>query len=247
MRSGFWKFVEACDETASPRSVRELLALTLRGLGIETYAILTHAPQDDLRSLGVQMHNWSAQAVAHVFSAGEGGQNNPLFELVESVAQPVVWLLAHKKDIARRNQRWFTQLLSLLGGGEAVSGALRSTVVGASCTVTSHAALDPERVRLIMRIANYAYQQALHLQRPHLNEPDKLTTREHQLLYRATVLGERPSEVASEVGVKISTVRTLRQKANVRLEAGSQEQAAWRLIESGQLFRAGRKGRPRSR
>lgn len=247
MRSRFWTFVEACDETTSTRAVKALLGATLRGMGYETFAILTHGPHDALRSLGVRMHNWPLPAIDHVFSPQQDGQGSVLFETVERAGKPILWGPSHRRNLARREQRWFSQLAALLGGGEAVSAPLRSTVVSASCTVTGPNPIDPDRIRLVVRIADYAYQQALHLQRPRLSEPEKLTTRELELMYRATVLGERPSDVAHQVGVKITTVRTLRQKANVRLDAGSQEQAAWRLIESGQLFRSGRKGRPRTR
>jgi DNA-binding NarL/FixJ family response regulator len=160
----------------------------------------------------------------------------------------VFWGVAQRRDPLRKQHRaWFNRLRDLLGGGEGVSIAMRSTIVGASCTLTATGALDPERVRLSARIANYTYQQMLFLQRPQLSEPERLTAREHELLYRATVLGERPSDVAHQLGVKISTVRTLRQKAGIRLDAGSQEQAAWRMLETGQLFRTGRKSRPRTR
>jgi len=84
------------------------------------------------------------------------------------------------------------------------------------------------------------------LQRPQLRESDRLTQREHECLYRAAIRGERPSAVARELGVKVSTVRTLRQKAYGRLGADSPEQALWRMMETGQLFQGGRKTKRQS-
>jgi DNA-binding CsgD family transcriptional regulator len=246
MRSRFWTFMEACDETQSLRAVRELYGSAMRALGIETYALVTHAPLDDLRSLGVAVHNWPADAIGHLF-AGEGG-SNPLFDMVEGTTRPFYWRSQARRDPLRRNQRlWINRLSALLGGGEGATAAMRSTIVSASCSVTAAKLPDPEQVRLCMRIAEYTYRQIQHLQRPQLSVPEQLTAREHEFLYRATVLGERPSDVAEQLGVKISTVRTLRQKAGIRLDSGSQEQAAWRMLETGQLFRSGRRVRPRSR
>lgn len=249
MRSQFWTFVEACDETQSMRAVRDLLGSTYREIGISSFAILTHAPLADLRSLGVQAHNWPAQAIDFLFPAEPDGAPRWLFEAVEASPGPVFWSAPpQRRDPQRRQQRaWFNQLRDLVGDGEGVSQAVRSTIVNASCSLVAPRCLEPDIVRLSMRIGNYAYQQILSLQRPHLSDAERLTSREHQLLHRAIILGERPSDVAGQLGVKISTVRTLRQKASTRLDAGSQEQAAWRMLETGQLFGSGRKGRPRAR
>lgn len=249
MRSRFWTFVEACDAARSPRAVRELLLASFRDMGVSTFLIVTHAPLEDLRSLGVLLHNWPARALDHL-CAGEGpGGRNPLFDAAERTQEPFDWPSPAGRRATARKQpgAWFDQLRDLLGGGAGVSQALRSTIVSASCSITLADRPDAERVRLFMRMGNYAYHAVLALQRPRLTEPDQLTAREHELLYRATILGERPADVAQQLDIKISTVRTLRQKASTRLEAGSQEQSAWRMVETGQLFRAGRKSRPRAR
>lgn len=249
MRSRFWSFVEACDDTSSPRAVRDLLAATLRDISVSSFAIVTHAPRADLRSLGVEVHTWPQAAMEHLFGEPTEASLNPLFDAVERTQGPVFWPNPQpRKETGRRQARaWFARLHDLVGGGEGVSQALRSTIVSASCSVVSSHRLEPDRVKLCMRMGDYAYRQVLALQRPRLSEPERLTAREHEFLYHAAILGERPRDVASRLGVKVSTVRTLRQKATIRLDAGSQEEAAWRLIESGQLFRGGRKGRPRSR
>jgi DNA-binding CsgD family transcriptional regulator len=249
MRSRFWSFVEACDETQSTRAVKDLLVSTSRELGVSTFAIVTHAVQADLRSLGVLIHNWPQHAIDYLFAGGPAAPLNPLFEALEATRGPVFWPPAQpRRDSMSKQQRaWFNRLRDLVGGGEGVSQAVRSTIVGASCSITASERLDLDRVKLCTRIGNYAYQQVLSFQRPRLTESERLTAREHEFLYRATIFGERPSDVANQLGVKISTVRTLRQKASIRLDAGSQEQAAWRMVETGQLFRSGRKGRPRAR
>lgn len=247
MKSRFWAFTEACDEARSPRAVRDMLAAALRPIGIETYAVMTHGAPADLRSLGVYLHNWPPEAVGLLWKSG-AARGNPLFDALEQTTQLVAWSTIQRREgCSKADRLWFDNLRARLGGGVGVSRALRSTLVSASCSITTADALDPESLRLCLRIANYAYQQALYLQRPRLNEAETLTRRELEALRRATVLGERPSDVAARLGVKVSTVRTLRQKASVRLDASSPEQAAWRLLETGQLFRVGRTGRPRSR
>lgn len=249
MRSKYWAFVEACDETQSTRSVKELLVSTFRDLGIANFIIVTHARPEDLRSLGVLVHNWPAQAIDLLTARGQDGAANPLFAAVERESAPAYWPALHtRRDPMKKPQRqWFDHLRGQIGQPEGVSQALHSVIVSASCSLNSAERLDPDHVRLCMRIANSAYQQILALQKPRLSESEQLTVREHEFLYRATVFGERPADVASQLDVKISTVRTLRQKASIRLDAGSQEQAAWRMIETGQLFRSGRKTRPRAR
>jgi DNA-binding NarL/FixJ family response regulator len=243
MRSRYWSFVEACDAASSPRIVRDLLARAYRDAGVGTFLIATHAPLEHLRSLGVVQHNWPAKAWEYLLDSGEGGNANPLFAAIERSAGPLDWA-----GITKRQQKpWFDRLRDLLGGGVALSQSLRSRIVSASCSITLSERPEPERLRLYMRMANYAYQSILELQAPALAASEQLTAREHEFLYRAAILGEKPSSVASHLGVKVTTVRTLRQKANVRLDADSQEQLAWRMLETGQLFRQGRKGRPRSR
>lgn len=248
MRSKFWTFVEACDEARSPRAVRDLLVSTFRDLGVRSFAIVTHAPLADLRSLGVVVHNWPGPAIDYLFAHRASRSQNVMFDAVEASEAPMHWPSQQTRREWKRHHRvWFDALRGMLGEGEGVSQALKSTIVNASLSVIAAEKPDTERVRVFMRIGNYAYQQILALQRPLLSEPEQLTAREHEFLYRATVIGERPSDVAAQLGVKISTVRTLRQKASIRLDAGSQEQAAWRMIETGQLFRTGRKSRTRSR
>ncbi len=248
MRSRFWNFVETCDEAQSPRAVRDLLLSTFRDLDVKLFAILTHAPVEVLRSLSVVVHNWPSVAIDFLYEGDAVKSPNAMFIATEATTSPVEWPTHETRRNWRKADRlWFAQLVMLLGGGSGISQGLRSPIVGASCSIVPYAPMDEDRVRLCMRIANYAYQQILVLQRPNLAEADKLTTREHEFLYRATILGEPPRDVANQLGVKISTVRTLRQKASVRLESDSQEQAAWRMVETGQLFRSGRKGRARSR
>lgn len=243
MRSRYWSFVEACDAAHAPRMVRALLARGYREMGVRTFLVATHAPLEDLRSLGVLQHNWPGEALGHLFDSHQEGAMNPLFAAIERSSGQLDWSATGK----RQPKAWFDRLRDLLGGGVCLSLSLRSRIVGASCSITLPERPDPERLRLFLRMANYAYQSILELQKPALSASEQLTAREHEFLYRAAILGEKPANVAHKLGVKVTTVRTLRQKANVRLEADSQEQLAWRMLETGQLFRQGRKGRPRAR
>lgn len=248
IRSKFWTFVEASDEAKSARAVKDLFASTMRELGFQSWALLTHAPPDELRSLSVVAHNWPPEAIAQLFAGQSGGSLNPLFSAVESTSDWVFWTSSkHRETLKKSHRVWFNRLSASLGGGEGISGAIRSTVVGASWTITSPTPLEPEGLRAVTRIANHAFQQIAFLQRPHLNETERLTSREHEFLYRATILGQKPGDVAGELGIKDTTVQSVRSKARTRLDAETPEQAAWRLLETGQLFRAGRKGRPRAR
>lgn len=249
MRSHYWAFVEACDTTHSVRGVRDLLIATYRAIGVDGFAIVTHAPASDLRSLGVLVHNWPAKAVDLLYARDPSGFANPLFTAVEATRVPVRWPQADgRRDSMKRAQReWFERLRKLVGDREGVSQELGSIVVSASCSVTSNKRLDAERVRLCMRIGNFAYQYVLALQKPKPTGLETLTPREHEFLSRATLLGEKPAITAEACGVKVTTVRTARQSANKRLDARSPEEAVWRMIETGQLFRSGRKRRPRGR
>ena len=239
--------MEVCDEANSVRSVTDLLSVTLRSVGVGSYALLTHAPPHDLRSLAVVAHNWSKEAIDHLIADRPDGRLNPIFERIEQTPETLHWASTQWQATLSKGQReWLTRFRQLVNGA-GVSEAMRSIIVGASCSVISDAPLDPEQLRLCMRIANYAFHQIQFLQRPQLNGPDRLTAREHECLYRAAAFGERPSAVARRLGVKVSTVRTLRQKAYGRLDADSPEQAVWHMLETGQLFRSGRRSKPRAR
>ena len=243
MRSRFWAFVEACDEAQSIRAVKDLLAAALRPHGVESYAIMTHVPPRDLGSLAVLVHSWPEEAIAHLFL---DGAINPIFEKIEGTDDPLHWSSSDWGTTLRKDQRTWLHRLRVLVAGEGVTKSLKSMLVNASCSLTSSSPLQAEQVQLCMHIANYAYQHIQTLQRPQLRESDRLTQREHECLYRAAIRGERPSAVARELGVKVSTVRTLRQKAYGRLGADSPEQALWRMMETGQLFQGGRKTKRQS-
>ncbi len=247
MRSLFWTFVEICDAANSVRSVSDLLASTLRSAGVGSYALLTHAPRHDLRSLAVVAHNWSMDAIDHLLAQRPDGRLNPIFERIEQTPGALHWTSPHWQASLNRSQHEWLSRFHQLVGREGVSQAMTSIIVGASCSMTSDAPLDPDRVRVCMRIANFAFHQIQFLQRPQLSGQERLTAREHECLYRAAAFGERPSAVARRLGVKVSTIRTLRQKAYGRLDADSPEQAVWRMLETGQLFRSGRRSKPRSR
>lgn len=243
MGSRFWAFVKACDEAHSIRAVKDLLGAELRSQRIESYAITTHVPPRDLGSFTVLVHNWPQDAIDHLFL---DGPVNPIFETIEGTEAPLHWGSDAWRANLRKDQRTWLHRLRSLVAGEGVTQSLKSMLVNASCSVTSSFQLQPDQVQLCMHVANYAYQHIQTLQRPHLRESDRLTEREHECLYRAAIRGERPSAVARELGVKVSTVRTLRQKAYGRLGADSPEQALWRMMETGQLFQRGRKTKRQS-
>lgn len=247
MQSRYWSFVEACEEARTVRAVRDLLAEAVRSLGFDTFAVLTHAAPSDVRSLGVFAHNWSDDAVEHFLSGLRYGRSHPLFEVVEATLEPVSWVSGEWRRTLRKDQLPWLDRLCELTRGEGTTCAIRTPFVSASCSITGEALINRDRMRTCVRIARYAYHQIQVLQQPDLGESERLTAREHECLYRAAVHGERPSRVARRLGVKVSTVRTLRQKANGRLDADSPEQAVWRMLETGQLFRRGRTSKPRSR
>jgi DNA-binding CsgD family transcriptional regulator len=243
MRSRFWTFVEACDAAQSMRAVKDLLLATLRSQGVDGFAILTHVPPRELGSLGVLVHNWSQDAIDHLYAEGA---INPIFETIEGMDGLLDWSSSDWRAALRKDQRTWLHRLRVLVPGEGVTKSLKSMLVNASCSLNSPVRLQSEQIQLCMHIANYAYQHIQTLQRPQLRESERLTQREHECLYRAAIQGERPSAVARELGVKVSTVRTLRQKAYGRLGADSPEQALWRMMETGQLFKGGRKTRRQS-
>ncbi|RYG38537.1 MAG: hypothetical protein EON93_01865 [Burkholderiales bacterium] len=244
MPDRFWAFAEACDETHSLRAARDLLGANLRALGFERFLLTTHGGQEDLRSLSVLAHNWPQEALSHLSDGCDGC--NPLFPVIEQTRGDIVWQsTTWRSALPARDLEWLKQLRAYVGGN-GVSRAMRCALVHASCSLVSEGALPKDKIDLAMRVANYAYHHIQYVQRPSLGKADLLTAREQECLYRAAVRGERPSTVARKLGVKVSTVRTLRQKANARLDADSPEQAVWHMIETGQLFRKGRTSKPRT-
>lgn len=246
MQSRYWCFVDACENARTVRATRDLLAEAIRSLGFDAFALLTHAPAHDVRSLGVFVHNWPEEAVAHLLAGLRHGHSNPLFDEVEKTLRPVIWQSGEwRRRLSRTQLQWLDQLCALVKG-EGATAAIKTPLMTASCSITGEQPVQGDALKHAVRIATFAFHHIQYLQRPNVAERDQLTEREHECLYRAAVHGERPSAVARRLGVKVSTIRTLRQKANGRLEAASPEQAVLRLLESGQLFRRGRKGKPRS-
>jgi DNA-binding CsgD family transcriptional regulator len=138
--------------------------------------------------------------------------------------------------------------LAELGLRHGVSHRIRTAMAPASCSVMSAwDEYDPLSVRRVVRMAGYALSTIMALRRVQAASYDVLTRRERQCLSLAVFSGLRPREVADALGLSINTVRSIRQSATARLGARSQEEAVWRLMESGQLFHRGRFNRPRSR
>jgi DNA-binding CsgD family transcriptional regulator len=244
---GFESFVDACDRAATAGEVERLFIATARLHGIEKVALTTHASPAELGRLGVCAHNWSAAAVAHLYG-GSPDRINPLFEHAERAGDPICWSAPTFRARLDPDQSLWMDRLSAFGLRDGVSQRIRTAMAPASCSMTPAGdGCDPAGVRRVMRMAGYALTTIITLRRPQAGGSDLLTRRERQCLSLAVFSGLRPREVAETLGLSINTVRSIRQSASARLGARSQEEAVWRLMESGQLFHRGRFSRPRSR
>lgn len=245
MRSAFWSFVEACDETRSVDAVRDLLQDAAIRFGFKSYALTTHAPHRDLQSLHVLVHTWKPEAIDHLIARRASGVQNAIFERAEQAEEAFFWASAEWRADLRKHQRAWLDRLAELGGGAGFSQAMQTRLISASCSVIYQREPEPEQLRTWARIANFAIYHIQFLQRPQVGEAERLTDREHECMYRAAILGERPSAIARQLGIKVNTVRRLRQNARERLDAQSLEHLVWRMLESGQLFRRRPKNKPR--
>jgi DNA-binding CsgD family transcriptional regulator len=238
-------FIAASEATDKAWVIQQMLVCAVRALGYDRIILTTHAEPAELRSIGVLLHNWPTEGVIHLFGFGRTGDWNPLFKSTEQTDAAIDWRTLAKSASAIERD-WLDRLQTICPG-LGVSQRIRSSLVGASCSlIAKEVSPDAGAFRTAMRMATYAYHLVQYLQRPQLGDAQQLTAREQECLYRAIVFGERPSHVARALGVGVNTVRTLRQKASIRLEARSAEEAAWRMIETGQLFHRGRMSKPRS-
>src|SRR5690606_5394497 len=98
----------------------------------------THGRVEDLRSLGVLIHNWPAPAIEWMFAQQLNCSPSPLFAAVENSAGPFYWpsasgsrTLSKMSPKSRKAQKlWFDELRERVGRREGVSQALKSVVVG---------------------------------------------------------------------------------------------------------------------
>jgi DNA-binding CsgD family transcriptional regulator len=240
----FGGFAEACDATRTAKAAGRLLVNAAQTLEFERVLITTHVDPRELGSVGVLAHNWDERAVGGLYRC-EADAPNPLFEQTERTPDPVFWNeVTFRAQLDARQFAWMESLRAF-GLRDGVSQRIRSALVPASCTLTP-ASGAPIATRWLMRAAAYVFHHIIALQRPLLAEADLLTQREHQCLALATFSGLRPREVAETLGVSVNTVRSMRQSACARLGARSQEEAVWRMVETGQLNPRGRASRPRS-
>jgi DNA-binding CsgD family transcriptional regulator len=240
----FGAFAQACDAVRTAKAAARLLISAAQRLGFERILLTTHVDPKELGSVGVLAHNWDERAVCRLYACARDARN-PLFEQTERTPDLVYWNQpSFRTQLDPRQLAWMEEL-SAFGLRDGVSQRVRSSLVPASCSLTP-ATGEPASVRWIMRAAAYVFHHIVALQRPRLAESDLLTLREHQCLALATFSGLRPREVAETLGVSVNTVRSMRQSACARLGARSQEEAVWRMVESGQLIPRGRASRPRS-
>jgi DNA-binding CsgD family transcriptional regulator len=244
---GFEGFVEACDRATSAGEVERLFIATARLNGFEKVALITHDPPEELGRLALCASNWGSAAINHLY-VGLPERINPLFEHAEQSEDPACWDAPEFRRQLDPDQTVWLNQLAALGLRRGMTQRVRTAMAPASCSLTpawnEH---DPLSLQRVVRMAGYALSTITALRRVQAASFDVLTRRERQCLSLAVFSGLRPREVADALGVSINTVRSIRQSATTRLGARSQEEAVWRLMESGQLFHRGRDTRPRSR
>ncbi|HYD86056.1 MAG TPA: autoinducer binding domain-containing protein [Vitreimonas sp.] len=240
----FDSFADECDRARTPAATGRLFVQAMRRLGFEHVALVTHGAPKQWASLSVFAHNWG-EARAELLAPQREGAFNPIFQGAEAIAEAFAWSdPAFRGALDARGRSWLEEIerAGLMSG---VTQRVRGAIVPASCSLAP-AREAPIAIARAMRMAAYAFHHIIALQRPKLAQTDLLTQREHDCLSLATLEGLRPREVAAALGVRITTVRSMRQSACLRLGARSQEEAVWRMLETGQLFSRGRSGRPRS-
>lgn len=240
--AGFESFAVACDRTRTPAAAGRCLILACRRLGFDRVALVSHGASHQVRSLHVSAHNWTSAALTHFLPNGSP-ISNPVLAALEQTRRPLLW--SEPDFIARLTPSAKTWLehMRALGIETAVTARIESALIGASCTLAPAPLLKSAAFECGLRAAAYTFHHILALQRPRAQGADRLTQREQQCLALATFDGLRPREVARVLGVSVNTVRSIRQSAAARLGARSQEEAAWRMLETRQAFRPAPLGR----
>jgi|GEM_PF-3204230 len=242
-QSAFEAFADECDRARTPNAAGRTLVQALRRAGFDYVALMTHGAPDQWGSLSVEVHNWGEER-ADLLAERRASQRNPLFQAAEASDAAFFWSDdSAKARLDAPARRWLEDVEAAIGRG--VTQRVRGAIAPSSCSLAP-APAEAAQIARAMRMAAYAFHHIVALQRPKLAQTELLTQREHECLTLATLGGLRPREVAKALGVRVTTVRSLRQSACSRLGARSQEEAVWRMLETGQLFSRGRLGRPRS-
>lgn len=240
------EFADACDKTRTAGAATRLLVGAARRQGFEKVIVVTHSKPAQVGSFSVRIHNCDERAIDHLLSS-PGAKTNAILAAVDRSNDPVAWDSREFRARLGAAQRAWLVELETLGLRRGVSQRIRTALVPASCSLTiARADVSEAAIRWMMRAGAYVFHHVIMLQRPQLAPSAVLTFREHQCLALATLAGLRPREVAAKLGVSVNTVRSIRQRACARLGARSQEEAIWRMVETGQLFLPGRLSKPRS-
>lgn len=239
------EFADACDKTRNAAAATRLLVGAARRQGFEKIIVVSHLQPDQVSSFSVRVHNCDAPVIDH-FLSSPSNKTNAILSAVNRGNDLVQWDDRKFRTKLGAGARVWLQRLEALGLKGGVSQRIRTALVPASCSLTlARAEVDEAAIRWVMRAGAYVFHHVIMLQRPQLAPSAVLTFREHQCLALASLAGLRPREVAIELGVSVNTVRSIRQRACARLGARSQEEAVWRMVETGQLFLPGRLSKPR--
>lgn len=234
----FEAVADACDNARSPEAAGRVFLEAARRHGFAAAMLVTHTQSDQLGRFSVCVHNFR-EPVAFIASPVELQTRNPLFDAASASDAPVFWQRVRADPRLPLAQRQWLERLQAHGLETGVTQSLSGAWAPASVSLTPAQPGDQNIARM-MRVALYVFHHIVALQQPKLSQADLLTQREYECLSLAILEGLRPREVARALGVSVNTVRTLRQSAMGRLNARNQEEAVWRMLETGQLFQPGR-------
>lgn len=240
-------FVAACNVARTPDGLRDLLASTSAQLGFSRMALLTHDTDEVLQSLSVSIHNW-AEADLSAFVAPSPARH-PVFRTVEGAEAVLSWRSTAFQARLSSFERRLLDDWAARGIEHAYTQRIPGSLWPASFTLVAPRNRDvaADDLAWAMRSGMVAFHWAISLQRPLLKKGERLTPREHQAMALASLVGLRPKEVARFTGVSVNTTRTFRQNAMARLLVNSPEEAAWRMLETGQMFARTQLAFPRKR
>ena len=213
-----WPFAQHCARAEDLGDLRDLLQIEIERLGFRYFCCCSHVRPDRPPKGAIFMHNYLTRWVDY-YNRERLYMRDPVFLIGRNLALPFSWADPRFLALMESDQLAIMQAAAEHGLKHGVTIPLHGPGrYSASCSlIADDADIDPDRVFLVQRYAQYAYEAARTLVGPAEGRPRIVLPRRERECLALVGLGKDDETIAQILGLQRDTVRTYIESAKQRL------------------------------